>query len=157
MTVTSKKLPAGWSSMTVSELMVETGTINPAQDPEREYELWSVPAFPTGMPEYVRGVEVGSNKQRVAPGDVLLCKINPRINRVWIVREKGEFEQIASTEWIVLRSPRLPPKFIMYQLREEGFRRRLCADVSGVGGSLTRARATSYTALLVLTESRLRF
>jgi type I restriction enzyme S subunit len=120
--------------------MVETGTINPAQAPETKYELWSVPAYPTGTPEYVRGAEVGSNKQRVEPGDVLLCKINPRINRVWIVGERGPFEQIASTEWIVLRCPRLAPKFIMYQLREEDFRRRLCAEVSGVGGSLTRAR-----------------
>jgi len=140
MSKASTNLPPGWSSVTVSELMVETGTVNPAQAPERQYELWSVPAFPTGTPEYVHGVEVGSNKQRVAPGDVLLCKINPRINRVWIVGERGPSEQIASTEWIVLRCPGFPPKFIMYQLREEDFRRRLCADVSGVGGSLTRAR-----------------
>jgi len=59
---------------------------------------------------------------------------------VWLVGQKNKHQQIASSEWIVLRSNEVFPKFIVYQLREEGFRRRLCADLSGVGGSLTRAR-----------------
>ena len=135
-----RKLPDGWVTIKVDELMVKTPSVNPANRPTNKYELWSVPAFPTDGPEYVQGEDVGSNKQIVQPGDVLLCKINPRINRVWLVREKTGFDQIASTEWIVLRCNELLPEFIMYLLREEGFRHRLCADLSGIGGSLTRAR-----------------
>jgi type I restriction enzyme S subunit len=104
------------------------------------FESWSVPAFEFDVPEYVTGEEVGSNKQKVYPGDVLLCKINPRINRVWLVRDKGDFDQIASTEWIVLRSRALYPPFLLYQLRAEDFRQRFLVDLSGIGGSLTRAR-----------------
>jgi len=136
----NKKLPEGWVTIKMDELMVKTPSVNPANRPANKYELWSVPAFPTDAPEYVQGEDVGSNKQIVQPGDVLLCKINPRINRVWLVREKTDYDQIASTEWIVLRCNELLPEFIMYLLREEGFRHRLCADLSGIGGSLTRAR-----------------
>ena len=49
------------------------------------YELWSVPSFAAQGPEIVDGSEVGSSKRPVAPDDVLICKINPRINRVWQV------------------------------------------------------------------------
>ncbi len=135
-----KKLPKGWVTIKVGELMFKTPSVNPANRPTNKYELWSVPAFPGDVPEYVQGKDIGSNKQMVKTGDVLLCKINPRINRVWLVRDKTDFDQIASTEWIVLRCNELLPEFVMYLLREEGFRQRLCADLSGIGGSLTRAR-----------------
>ncbi|MFZ3114459.1 MAG: restriction endonuclease subunit S [Syntrophales bacterium] len=134
------KLPHGWVEIGLHELMADTASINPKNTPTKMFELWSVPSFEYNVPEYVTGVEVGSNKQKVSPGDVLLCKINPRINRVWLVKDKGEFDQIASTEWLVLRSRALYPPFLLYQLREENFRQRLLVDLSGIGGSLTRAR-----------------
>ena len=135
-----KRLPQGWATIELGKLIARTQSVNPSITTENVYELWSVPAFPSDTPEYIQGKEIGSNKQVVKPGDVLLCKINPRINRVWLVREKIKADQIASTEWIVLRFKELFPRFIMYQLREEEFRNRLCSDLSGVGGSLTRAR-----------------
>ncbi len=134
------KLPHGWVEISLHELMADTASINPKNTPEKMYELWSVPSFDSNVPEYVTGAEIGSNKQNVSPGDVLLCKINPRINRVWLVKDKGELDQIASTEWIVLRSRALYPPFLLYQLREENFRQRFLVDLSGIGGSLTRAR-----------------
>ena len=134
-------LADSWTTLKLGELFAaERRGIEPAQYPAQEFELWSVPAFPSGAPEIVRGKDVGSNKQRVSPGDVLLCKINPRINRVWVVGQERGREQIASTEWIVLRGTRVDPHFLAHQLREASFRERLCAEVSGVGGSLTRAR-----------------
>lgn len=141
-------LPSGWAALKLGELFAsERRGIEPAQYPEQEFELWSVPAFPSGTPEIVRGRQVGSNKQRVSPGDVLLCKINPRINRVWVVGAARGLPQIASTEWIVLRSEGFEPHFLAHQLREGGFRERLCAEVSGVGGSLTRARPQTVAEL----------
>lgn len=134
------KLPPGWAEIKLGKLITNTASVNPKSLPIRMFELWSVPSFETGFPEFVKGAEVGSNKQEVTPGDVLLCKINPRINRVWLVGERADFDQIASTEWIVLRSTNLYQKFILYQLREDGFRQRLLVDLSGIGGSLTRAR-----------------
>jgi type I restriction enzyme S subunit len=135
------ELPDGWARVTLEELgMSGSKTVDPSKDPDKEFELWSVPTFPTGMPEIQRGADIGSAKQQVQPGDVLLCKINPRINRVWVVEERRQLDQIASSEWIVFRNGEVDPRFLMHRLREGAFRERLCADVSGVGGSLTRAR-----------------
>lgn len=131
----------GWIKIALAELgMGRTHSVEPASTPKAEFELWSVPIFPTGKPEIVLGSTVGSNKQRVQEGDVLLCKINPRINRVWRVAAESGRPQIASTEWIVFRSPLFHPDFLMWRFRESAFREALGRTVAGVGGSLTRAR-----------------
>ncbi|KJV20478.1 hypothetical protein VI31_06505 [Salmonella enterica subsp. enterica serovar Mishmarhaemek] len=66
--------------------------------------------------------------------------MNPRINRVWCVKENTEFPQIGSSEWIVIRQPLIHEGFLTYFLQTQSFRDLLCSDVSGVGGSLTRAQ-----------------
>jgi type I restriction enzyme S subunit len=89
----------------------------------------------------MQGNKIGSSKQMVEPNDVLLCKINPRINRVWVVGEKRDYRQIASTEWIVLRGDsNTNPNYIGFVLQSSYFRDIFAGNVSGVGGSLTRAR-----------------
>jgi type I restriction enzyme S subunit len=143
-------IPSGWVHVRLEELgMTPTTTIDPSKEPNKEWELWSVPSFPTGRPEVLMGAEIGSTKQRVHEGDVLLCKINPRINRVWIVSKANGLEQIASGEWIVFRQTEVDPRFLMYRLREGKFREELCAEVSGVGGSLTRARPQTIKKLRI--------
>ncbi|NLD91289.1 MAG: hypothetical protein GX639_01340 [Fibrobacter sp.] len=115
-------------------------SINPLQFPNETFELYSVPAFTSCIPEYIEGVKIGSSKQLVEPGDVLLCKINPRINRVWKVSKKSNYRQIASSEWIVVRQGLISSEFLIHYFRHNRFRELLCSDVSGVGGSLTRAQ-----------------
>lgn len=115
--------------------------IEPSKYSNEIFELYSVPSFPDGNPELVHGEKIGSNKQIVFENDVLICKINPRINRVWIVGEKNEYRQIASTEWIAINnSEGVYPRFLMHFFRSPYFRNLLTSNVSGVGGSLTRAR-----------------
>lgn len=143
-------LPAGWAIASLSDLgMGRTDTIDPKTSADTEFELWSVPSFPSGRPEIVKGREIGASKQRVQSGDVLLCKINPRINRVWVVGERGDHDQIASTEWIVFRTDAIDPGYLAYSFREKRFRSALTANVSGVGGSLTRARPVDVARLSV--------
>lgn len=145
-----QKLPSSWTKASLSELgMGRTETIDPSNSPDKQFELWSVPSFPTGKPEVARGKEIGSTKQRVCSGDVLLCKINPRINRVWVVGEKNSLDQIASTEWIVFRNHGLDSNYLSYAFRDSKFRNELTANVAGVGGSLTRARPSDVANLLV--------
>ncbi|WP_343134524.1 restriction endonuclease subunit S [Xanthomonas sp. BRIP62409] len=135
------ELPAGWSETKIGSINTyRSETLDPAKSPKQTFELYSVPIFPKRKPEVVEGRDIGSTKQKVEPDDVLLCKINPRINRVWVVGKKNDHEQIASSEWIVIRQPLFDPAFIRLQLQESSFRERLCAEVSGVGGSLTRAQ-----------------
>ena len=136
----NEQLPEGWVTVKLEELgMNGSRSVDPLKSPDQEFELWSVPTYPTGKPEIQLGADIGSTKQEVKPGDVLLCKINPRINRVWTVHPRQNLAQIASSEWIVFRNGEVEPYFLMHRLREPKFREILCKDVSGVGGSLTRA------------------
>ena len=104
------------------------------------FELYSVPAFSSGSPEAVPGLAVGSTKQLVRPGDVLVCKINPRINRVWQVQKQTTARQIASSEWIGFRVPGQHARYYRYYFSSPAFRNLICTDLTGVGGSLTRAQ-----------------
>src|SRR5574337_499243 len=96
-------MKAGWKTKRLGEL--GSAVRESAQVfANTEYELWSVPSFASDEPEIAIGKDIGSAKLRVRPNDVLICKINPRINRVWRVREPANGrDQIASTEWLVLR------------------------------------------------------
>lgn len=115
--------------------------IKPKDFPKETFELYSVPSYEGNQPELITGEEIGSNKYLVEAGEVLLCKINPRINRVWLVGNKKEMRQLASTEWIVInKNPAIIPKYLLSLLKSPYFRKLLTSNVSGVGGSLTRAR-----------------
>jgi type I restriction enzyme, S subunit len=134
-------LPNGWMKLPLGEVNeFSSNTINPAAHPDELFELYSVPSFPTGKPERLLGSEIGSTKQTVTTGDVLISKINPRINRVWTVGPKATEEQIASSEWIGFRSGAVQSAFANYYFRSQEFRELLCSEVAGVGGSLTRAQ-----------------
>ncbi|MFC4785239.1 hypothetical protein ACT8ZV_12225 [Nocardioides sp. MAHUQ-72] len=144
-------LPAGWQALPLEEIAPEVkGSITPA--PGTEYELWSVPSFSGGRPEKVDGREIRSSKRPVKPNDVLLCKINPRLNRVWKVGPTRDAVQIASPEWITLRPEphgRILPDFLRYYLSSPQFRDWIVAQVSGVTGSHTRAKPAQVMKQLI--------
>jgi type I restriction enzyme S subunit len=143
-------LPDGWMKLPLGEVNeFSSNTINPASHPDELFELYSVPSFPTGKPERLLGSEIGSTKQTVTTDDVLISKINPRINRVWTVGPKATEEQIASSEWIGFRTSVVQPAFANYYFRSQEFRDLLCSEVAGVGGSLTRAQPKRVAAYLL--------
>lgn len=136
------ELPPGWVLASVDDLGVEVRD-SARPDEGQRYELYSVPCFPTGRPELVVGREVGSTKRRVQPGDVLLCKINPRINRVWQVGPATEDRaQIASTEYYVLRTtnPALA-RYLVWYFQGPRFRDWIKLSVEGATGSHTRVKS----------------
>ena len=118
-------------------------SINPAKFPSTLFEMYSVPIFETGHPEYLLGSKIASNKTAVQKNDVLLCKINPRINRVWVVADESEHPNIASSEWIVVRSSKYNPEFLAWYFRSPKFKKLMVSEVAGIGGSLTRAQPKS--------------
>ena len=134
---------------TVAEInQYEGTTVNPMQSPEQVYELYSVPSFDTEYPEIIAGADIGSSKVTVQEGDVLICKINPRINRVWVVKHNTEHPLLASSEWIVVRNPGMDSDYLRWYFSSPTFRTLLNSEVAGIGGSLTRAqpkRVAQYT------------
>jgi type I restriction enzyme S subunit len=138
-------LPGGWHEATLGEIRLDRSTsIDPSKHTTESFELYSIPAYPSGRPEVVVGGEVGSTKKSLYPGTVIVSKINPRINRVWVVGERNDHRQIGSSEWIAF-FPRagLEPEYLAYFMRQDAFRNYLAANVSGVGGSLMRVRPST--------------
>jgi type I restriction enzyme S subunit len=135
------RIPSTWTTARFGDLNGFTSkTINPAAFPQERFELYSIPVFPSGRPELPLGSDIGSTKQLVSTNDVLISKINPRINRVWQVGPSIGLRQIASSEWIGFRCDSIVSRYFHYYFTSPDFRESLCADVTGVGGSLTRAQ-----------------
>jgi type I restriction enzyme, S subunit len=129
------------SMVTAGELMVaRAGSVTPAHFPDEEFDLYSIPAHDRGSSEITVGRAIGSAKQLVRPGDVLLSKIVPHIRRAWVVGPNRGHRMIASGEWIVFRDERLNTRYLRHVLLGDPFHVQFMSTVAGVGGSLLRAR-----------------
>lgn len=138
------ELPWGWGVGSFSQCnLFAPETINPSASPDEMFELYSVPNFEEGVPEIICGREIGSSKQSICEHDVLVCKINPRINRVWITGHITPYQLLGSSEWIVFRNHLLFAPYLRYYFSSPRFRELIPSNVSGVGGSLMRAQPES--------------
>lgn len=129
------------STISLSEIMAtKLGSVDPSKFKEEVFDLYSIPAFDSGQPEVIEGNSIGSAKQIVQPGDVLLSKIVPHIRRAWIVGDNRGRRLIASGEWIVFRGNVFHAEYLRHAIVSDQFHVQFMATVSGVGGSLLRAR-----------------
>ncbi len=134
-------IPENWCWTNIDSINQYLGSsVDPMKQPNTVFELYSVPSSTDNYPELIIGSEIGSSKQSVNKNDVLLCKINPRINRVWKVSQHTENELLASSEWIVVRNSMINPDYLMFCFKTRFFREFMLSNVSGVGGSLMRAQ-----------------
>lgn len=130
-----------WPTKALGEFFAEKrGSVDPTVFPDEAFDLYSIPAYDSGEPEVRTGREIGSTKQIVDSRDVLLSRIVPHIRRTWVVGPKRHRRLIASGEWIVFRSREVHPNFLRYFLLGDSFHAQFMQTVSGVGGSLLRAK-----------------
>lgn len=134
-------VPGNWFWSDIDSINQYSGfSIDPMKQPDTTFELYSVPSSAVDYPEIITGSKIGSAKQSVMKNDILLCKINPRINRVWKVFQHTDNELVASSEWIIIRNTTMNPDYLMFCFRTQYFREFMLSNVSGVGGSLMRAQ-----------------
>jgi len=139
------RLPEGWITARLGEIRVDhSRSIDPRKEPNQIFELYSIPSFADGKPEFAKGSEIGSTKKTLVPGTVVVSKINPRINRVWVVGNYSVHQKIGSGEWIpFFPVDGIQPEYLAYYLRRNEFREYLATRVSGVGGSLMRVKPST--------------
>ncbi len=128
---------------------------NPLESPEKVFRHFSIPAFDDGQwPKQELGESIKSLKSRVPPGVVLLSKLNPEIERVWLVNVEPDARAICSTEFLVL-APRAPHgrAFVYCLARSPLFRQELEGLVTGTSKSHQRAHVGSILGLAVATPS----
>lgn len=138
------EIPDNWAWVRIDAInQFKSKTVNPQNYHSDQFELYSVPTFETGEPEFPYGKNIASSKVEVEEGDVLLCKINPHLNRVWVVRRRmSQLKLLASSEWIVIRTDEILPEYLALTMQSPYFRELMMSNVSGVGGSLMRAQPT---------------
>jgi type I restriction enzyme, S subunit len=142
--VFDEKLPVNWFYANLGDIRInQSRTIIPNKSKNKIFELYSIPSYVDNKPEIITGSKIKSNKQIIDTETVLLSKINPHINRVWITSVNPAHEQIASTEWIsFFKQNGIYQKYLLYFLKNEHFRQFLLLNTTGVGGSLTRINPT---------------
>ena len=116
------------------------GSVDPRKYQGEVFELYSIPAFDAGAPEVVAGSAIGSSKKAIQPNDVMISRIVPHIRRACVVGPSNGHRKIASSEWIIFRDERIWPKYLRWVLVGDVFHLAFMRTVSGVGGSLLRAR-----------------
>ena len=130
-----------WNMISMGDIALRKGgSVDPKKHQDEVFELYSIPAFDTGAPEVVAGSTIGSSKKAVQPNDVMISRIVPHIRRACVVGPASRHRQIASGEWIIFRDERIWPKYLRWLLVGDVFHSAFMRTVSGVGGSLLRAR-----------------
>ena len=144
------EIPEGWEVAPVGDVVEQLGDKeNPLASPDVPFQHFSIPAFDDGqLPKKELGECIKSQKSRVPPGVVLLSKLNPEIERVWLVDVKPDDRAVCSTEFLVFR-PRPPfARSYAYCLaRSPVFRQELEGLVTGTSKSHQRAQPASILAL----------
>jgi len=125
---------------------------NPLSSPDELFHHFSIPAFDEGQspkPEY--GESIRSLKSRVLVGVILLSKLNPEIERVWMVDVRPGERAVCSTEFLVLRALSPFTRSYVYCLaRSPLFRQQIEGLVTGTSKSHQRAQVDSILNLAVV-------
>jgi type I restriction enzyme S subunit len=128
---------------------------NPLDSSNTAFHHFSIPAFDEGQwPKVEFGEAIKSQKSRVPPGVILLSKLNPEIERVWLVDVQPNARAVCSTEFLVLR-PRPPAgrAFVYCLSRSPVFRQEIEGLVTGTSKSHQRAQVGSILGLTVVKPS----
>jgi type I restriction enzyme, S subunit len=144
------EIPEGWEAALFSDIAeVLREQLNPLDSPETVFRHFSIPAFDERQcPKDEVGHAIKSQKSRVPPGVVLLSKLNPEIERVWLVDIESSDLAICSTEFLVLRAqPPFGRCFIYCLVRTPLFRQAMEGLVTGTSKSHQRVHTTSLLAL----------
>lgn len=106
---------------------------------DEAFDYYSLAAFASGRPEAVQGAALRASAQVVQASDVLLSRIVSQPRRAWVVGEPRGRRQLASDDWLILRSTDYDPDYLRHLLVSNGFHLRFMRAVASAGKTV-RAR-----------------
>lgn len=130
-------------------VQIRKGVIDPQNYPNEIFELYSIPSYHENkIPQLVKGYDIKSSKVLICLNDCLFGKLNPRVQKVWLVNDaKTEYRKIATTEFLPIfsktsleGSPWLIPEFIWATLMSPNLYESIKLKVKGSTGSRQRIR-----------------
>ena len=147
------RLPDGWRLGRFGEIAEEVREpVHPLKHLDLVFRHFSFAAFDNGRePELQLGREIRSQKFRVPSDTVLVSRLNPETERVWLVGGEVGESSVCSTEFLVSR-PRAPfgPNFLYCQTLSRRFRESLQGLATGTSKSHQRARPSAVLDLPVV-------
>ncbi|MGH8259453.1 MAG: restriction endonuclease subunit S, partial [Steroidobacteraceae bacterium] len=150
------EIPEGWETGRVADVVkLQREQENPLSSPGTVFTHFSIPAFDSGQsPTPEPGEAIKSQKFRVPDGTVLLSKLNPEIERVWLVDVRRNDRAVCSTEFLVL-SPRAPYEraYAYCLFRSPELRQTLEGLVTGTSKSHQRAQPAAILGLPIVVPS----
>jgi len=136
-------IPNGWKWGNLGDMAtLSKKTINPKKKSNKYFHYYSIPAFDARkIPILTSGDDIESNKYLIEHNCVLLSKLNPRFNRVWMINDLNEETSISSTEFL----PWVPKdgfstSFLYGLMSSYSFRWAMEGRVTGTTGSHQRVR-----------------
>jgi type I restriction enzyme S subunit len=147
------EIPEGWEVGHFGDAVEQLrDQENPLASPNMLYHHYSIPAFDEGQsPKLEHGESIKSLKWRVPHGIILLSKLNPEIERVWLVDVRPGLRAVCSTEFLVLRARTPFTRNYAYCLaRSPLIRQQIEALVTGTSKSHQRAQVDSILNLAVV-------
>ena len=147
------EVPEGWEVRALGEVVEYLrNNENPFKDPETMFTHFSIPAHDEGqMPRQELGANIKSAKSSVPSGSVLFSRINPEIERVWLVDMLPDDRAVCSTEFMVLGPQSHFQRYYTYCLgRSPSFRQQVESLVTGTSKSHQRAPASAVLSLKVV-------
>lgn len=151
------EIPEGWQVGNFSDVItLQRNQVNPLDSPEEIFLHFSIPAFDEGrQPKIEKGREIKSHKYSVPPGAVLLSKLNPEIERIWLVDVSLTTRSVCSTEFLVLLpKPPFSRPYVYCLAGSERFREELRSLVTGTSKSHQRVRPAAVLKIPVVLPPR---
>ncbi|WP_422002215.1 restriction endonuclease subunit S [Reyranella sp.] len=152
--------PKGWTGYSLDMLATQhTASVTPASSPDETFEHFSLPSYDVGqVPSQDRGGAIKSNKTLVPEGAILLSKLNPEIERVWLPQKATGKRQICSTEFLVFTpKANFAPSLLFGLFTEPSFRTMLQSMATGTSKSHQRVSPPALLGRQVLLGSNLLF
>jgi len=146
-------IPAGWEAGRFRDVAQQVrDQENPMLSPDVLFYHFSIPAYDEGQnPKHDYGKNIKSLKLRVPPEAILLSKLNPEIERVWLVDIPPVQRAVCSTEFLVF-NPRAPftRSYVYCLSRSALFRQQIEGLVTGTSKSHQRAQVDSILNIAVV-------
>ncbi len=146
------EIPEGWEVHGLNSMAtLVTKSVAPSARPDEVFEHYSIPAFDAGAtPSYEFGATIKSNKYVVSPNAVLVSKLNPETQRIWLPAVKTA-NAVCSTEFMQFE-PRFDciRSFLYLLMNAETMQADILKRVTGSTGSRQRAQPSQIAVLPIV-------
>jgi type I restriction enzyme, S subunit len=146
-------IPAGWKVGSLSDISsLKNYIINTKKTPTKLFNHYSIPAFDKGKTSVLTiGDDIESGKYRINSGMVLISKLNPNWNRVWLIGNIESSCSVCSTEFQPIMPLQNEHQSFIYLLAiSQPFRYQLQSRVTGTSGSHKRVKPDDMMAIPIV-------